>query len=369
MRILYVIHSLKYGGAERQLVELTKFISRTFHEIYIVCLNREEEGYDDIVLNAGIKIYYALRSSKYDLKPIVTIYRYIKQHKIQLVHTFENIGSLFGLIAAKLSGIPVVCSAIRNGKDQNYKLKISTKVIANFADILVANSQAGFKNRFRSIKPNFKVIYNGIDFKRFKNNYSDTSRLKEGIGIKEYKKVVGMVASLSKNKDHRTLLNAAQIIVKEYPDTVFLIIGDGKERNYLEDIVTKMNLRKNVIFLGYRNDVDSLLNILDVAVLQTNTDVHLEGISNAVIEAMAVGIPVIASEGGGTDEIIKNRINGITVKPKSPIETADAIKTILNNEQKAKRLSENAKIFVKEKFNYKRYVEEYENIYKNLVIR
>ena len=98
-----------------------------------------------------------------------------------------------------------------------------------FADILVSNSRAGFNNRFKTFRKSFKVVYNGIDFKRFENEIYDIREMKANIGIADSRKIVGMVASFSKNKDQRTLLNAATIVLKEYPETCFLFIGDGRQ--------------------------------------------------------------------------------------------------------------------------------------------
>lgn len=367
MKLLYIIHSLKFGGTERQLVELIKGLSRHQYDAHIICLDNAAEGYTDILNQIGINIQYFCRSYKYDLRPVFSIYRYIKENQIDVVHTFENLGSVFGLSAAKLSGRPVVCSAIRSAIDEDFKLKISTKILARFADIFVANSRSGLINRFSSIKPHFRVVYNGIDFNRFEKGKIDTLKIKKDNGLIDFKHVIGMVGSLSHRKDHGTLLNAVPLVLQKYPKTCFLLIGDGKERKKLESTVRHLGLKENVLFLGYRNDVDQLIQIFDIAVLQTNSDVILEGISNAILEAMTVGVPVVASKGGGSNEIVKNNVNGVLVKPKNPQETAKAIIGILRDKNRAKRLANNAKILVREKFNLQRYTEEYENIYRELV--
>ena len=366
MKILFIIHSLKFGGAERQLIELAKGLSKKKYECHIACLDSYKEGYSLESAQKNIVVHNFIRKNKFDIYPVFLVYRYIIKNNINLIHTFENLGSLFGLIAGKYAGKPVVCSAIRSGRDKDFKIKISTKIIAMFADILVSNSRAGFNNRFKTIRKSFKVVYNGIDFKRFEKNNYDIREIKKNIGIVDSKKVVGMVASFSNNKDQRTLLNAATIVLKEYPETCFVLIGDGRQRKNLELLARQLNLTENVYFLGYRNDVDQLIRIFDVAVLQTNTDVIVEGLSNAIIEAMAVELPVIATEGGGTGEIIRNNINGIIVKPKSPHETAIAIKEILKNRKKAKKMGVNAKLYVKNFFNIENSVKEYEKIYKEL---
>ena len=183
MKILFVIHSLKFGGAERQLVELVKGLKENLYGIHVVCLDHDNDGYRSNLENAGIIINNFFRTNKYDLRPVLKIMRYVKKENIQVIHTFDNLGSLFGLIASKLSGRSVLCSVIRDCKDKNLKLKISKKIIAKLSDVCVSNSHAGFNNRFKKIKPNFKVVYNGIDFKRFNFPEDNIFKIKNSIGI------------------------------------------------------------------------------------------------------------------------------------------------------------------------------------------
>jgi len=341
-------------------------LNQDLYKVHLICLENASEGYTELLSKEGIEIRYFFRSYKYDLRPAFSIYRYIKEKQIDLIHTFENLGSLYGLLAAKFSGRSVISSAIRNSKDENFKLKISKKIFAQFADILVSNSQAGFINRFNKLRPHYRVVYNGVDFTRFQNEKIDLLGIKDELGVTNFKYIVGMVASLSENKDQDTLLDAAPLILEFFPDTLFLFIGDGPRRKILSEKVRQTGLNNNVIFLGYRNDVERLMQIFDVAILLTNSDIILEGISNAIIEAMIVGIPVVASQGGGTDEIVKHDVNGVLVPPKSIQKTAEAVIELLKDKPKAKRLSKTAKISVTQKFSLYKYVKEYEDVYQEL---
>ena len=366
MKILFIIHALKFGGTERQLVELAKGLAARNHNVRIICIDKPGEGYAYLLVKSGIKIHYLRRSTKYDIKPVFAISRYIKQNQIDLVHTFENLGSLYGLIAAKFAKKPVICSAVRSAFDENKVLKISTLFIARYADILVANSHVGLANRFSKLKLNYRVVYNGIDLNRFKNNQAETRQIKEQLKVSKFKNIVGMVASLSHRKDHETLLKAIPRVIEAFPESCFLLIGDGKERTKLERLASKMGLDHAVSFLGYRNDVDKLIKVLDVAVLQTNTDIIMEGMSNSLLEMMASGIPVVASRGGGTDELIENNVNGLLVAPKTPDETARAIIYLLSNKEEAARLTANAKTHVHSNFSIQKCLSEYEKIYKEI---
>lgn len=365
IRLLFVIDSLGFGGAERQLVELVKGISRKGgYEIHLVSLMRSDQGYADIVASLGIEVLYFPRSYKYDVfGPLFLLIRYIRENRIELVHTFMNMGSLFGVAAAKLTGRPVVCSAIRDAKDTSSSEKYLKRILARLADIYVANSHAGFTNRFRKMRSHFQVVYNGVDFSRFKGNHCDQETLKAELGISGFSHIVGMVGSLSRNKDQATLLRAAPKILELFPKTVFLLVGDGETMASLEGQVRAQSLEGNVLFAGFRNDVDRLYPLMDVCVLLTNSHVHLEGIPNVLVEAMACGVPVVASTGGGTDELLEDGRYGLLVPPNTPEVVAEAIVGLLAGLDKAVVLATAAQASVLERFGLERYVSDYEKLY------
>ncbi len=365
MKLLFIIHSLKFGGTERQLIELVKGLDKNHYKIHIICLEHNENRYRDIDDAPDISIIYFSRSYKYDVSPIKAICKYIINQRIDLIHTFESLGSLFGLFCAKFTKRPIVCSAIRDAKDKNLKLKISKRLVAMFSDIVVSNSFAGFHNRFHSIRPNFRVIYNGMDFRRFLTSLKTDQKNRDSVlGASDFKHIVGMIASLTDRKDHDTLLEAAPEILSVCPGVAFLIIGDGPEKNRLVKKCHHLGLDRNVIFTGYRQDVDEIYKILDISVLLSNSDIHFEGISNAIIEALANGVPVVASSGGGTDEVITHNLNGILVTPKNKSEAASAIIDLIQNREKAEKLAAAGKIFAERTFGLDRYVELHEKLYQ-----
>jgi len=369
VRILFVIDSLGIGGAERQLVELLKGLHATGrYELHLVTLMEVNKGYNDIVDSLGIKIKVFPRHLRYDIiSPLFPIAAYIIRYNIDLVHGFLNMGSLFGLLAAKLTRKPVVCSAIRNAKDKSLKEKLLIRFIAKSADITVANSTAGLANRFHQMKPNFKVIYNGLDFSRFDFSRLDREQLRSQLGLLGFDYVVGMVASFSEHKDHETFFLAAREVLRKLPKVAFLLVGDGKMRESLESRVRDLEIKKNVIFAGYREDVDKIYSIMDVCVLLTNAKVRLDGVANSLIEAMVAGVPVIASAGGGTDEFLQNGKQGLVVAPYDYRGTAKAILELLNAQGRVKDLVKEARRQVYSMFNLERYVSDYEELYKGLI--
>jgi glycosyltransferase involved in cell wall biosynthesis len=364
-KILFLIDSFDCGGAERQMVELLKcFSNESKFELHVGSLLRaKSEGYEQIVKKLDLKFQYFPRKYKYDLSPILQICKYIKTNNIQIVQTFLNLGSLFGVIAARVTFTPVVCSAIRNAKDMSFKWKYLNKFLALISDRFVFNSTAGLKSRYRHLKSNFRIVYNGVDFSRFDNDIFQIEKLKIVFGLTDFSHIIGMVSSLSKTKDHETLFKAAPAVIAKFPNICFLIIGDGHLRKHLEYIVLHLGIERNVVFTGYRSDVDRIYHILDICILLSNSKIHCEGISNALIEAMACRIPVIATNDGGTPEFIQNRTTGLLVPPLSATDAANAMIELLSNCDFAKKLADNGQKVAKKRFDLARYKQEYENLY------
>jgi len=369
MKILFVIDSLRFGGTERQLVELIKGLIRSGSDsnITVACLKRDNNSYAHEIKALGIPVHYFPRKFKLDVVPIFLLTRWISQNRIDIVHSYNNLGALFGGIAAKLSSKPLVCSAIRDAKDWNLFSKISKCFLSHISDAFISNSISGFRNRFKTIKPHFHVIYNGMDMQRFEKDRSKIEKLKSSLDLQSFKTTVGMVAALSKRKDHETFCYAAVEVLKCNPDIRFLVIGDGEKRYEIEHLVHLLGIKENFTFLGYRKDCDQLTSILDISVLLTNTAYHFEGVSNAIIEAMASGVPVIATMGGGTDEIIEDGYNGFLVDPNHPKQVSEKILRILNDRSLYVKLSKTAFKSIAHLCDMDNYVDSHKKIYSNLL--
>ncbi len=365
MKILFLIDSFGFGGAERQFVELIKGLhKKKIYEIHVGCLLKVPYGYVSIIESLGIKVNYFERNSRFGvIKPTVEIYRYINQNQIDIIQSFMSMGSLFGGIAARLARKPVICSAIRDGMNSTFRESIIKRIIAVLSNVLISNSYAGFHNRFKRMQPKFKVIYNGMDFSRFQIQQTNSMELKKELGIEKFRHVICMVASLTKNKDHSTLLDAISKVLKLYPKTGLLIVGDGSNKQWISKTIKEFQIEENVVMSGFRNDVDQIYGLVDICVLLTNTDNHLEGISNALTEAMVSQIPVIATKGGGTDELIKNMHTGVLVPSKNGLKVAERIVNLIEDEDERKKIALEGQKHILKQFNLERYITEYEALY------
>ena len=175
--------------------------------------------------------------------------------------------------------------------------------------------------------------------------------------------LITMVATFSDKKDYKTLIDAAIELCREDPDYVFVLIGDGPTKASLQLKVKEAGLADRILFPGKRSDVESILQITDIGALMTYT----EGLSNAIIEYMAMGLPVIASRGGGTDELIEEGFNGYMVDTESKDQLKERIMLLKNDRKMLKNIGRNAYKWVREQFDIAKKTAEYENLYYTLV--
>lgn len=375
IRLLFVSPSLCIGGAERQLVQLLQNLDPQRYAITVAVFigadQVAQEGfYRQVSELQNVSLKVLSRSGRFDLLgPVRSLVRLIRAERIQLVHTFLNLASTFGLVAARITGVPIVASAIRDSQDLNVVYRLCRIAQAWGTDILVSNSEAGFDNRFRRRRANFRVIGNGLDLRRFDVRPEVVAQLREELQLSRFGQLVGMVATLSDFKDHAAFLQIAARVVAERPQTGFLLIGDGPNRPALEALSAQLKLVDNVVFTGYRSDIDVLTGLLDVACLLTNYRVISEGLPNAVMEAMACSVPVIATDGGGTVEILQDGVEGYLVAQNDVDVCSREILRLLADDRLRQTMGRAGRATIERKFSLAACVSGYEHLYSELLGR
>ena len=368
MHILFVIDSLRPGGAQRQLVELIRGLDKSRYKMSLVVNREENTRYKEILQDIGVPIYCFQRKNRFDISPLIKIIKFIRDSDVDVVHPYLVLGSIFGVTAARITAKKVVCCAIRTAYDANLLEKVVCRLLPYFCDYFVSNSESGFKNRFRKISGNFRIIRNGIDLSSFKSNWEVQKSIVNELQLDGRRCVIGKIASLSHKKDHETFLCAAHILLQKNPNLIFLVVGKSVD-NRLEELKylsQQLGIQDSIVFTGYRPDVEQLIQLLDIVVLLTQKN-YAEGMPNAVIEGMAAKKPVIATRGGGTDEIIQDGVNGILVTPASPDELAGSILKLIRDRALASKLAKNGRLFVEQNLGMERYIKQYDELYQNLV--
>ena len=359
MKILYVIESLTSGGKERRLVSLIKELLRRDIEAIEIIILSDDIHYKEIY-EFDIKIHAFERNIKKDIRILAKFNKVLKKFNPDVVHCWDNIAAFhFGPIC-KIRKIPFINSMISTAPP---KLSLFSKryffyvISYPFSDVILTNSNAGLYS-YRVPKNKGKYIYNGFDFNRanVKNN-KDNIRAKFTI---ETKYVVGMTGGFYDRKDYPTFVKAAEIVLSNRNDVTFIGIGGGPDLDTIKNSVAQKHKSK-FRFTGKQDDVESIVNIFDIGVLATFT----EGISNAIMEYMILEKPVIATDGGGTNELVIDNVNGFLVEQGNAKEIAKKIEFLLENPGTSLIMGKKGKERIKNNFSIDKMINQTIQLYKD----
>ncbi len=346
------------GGKERRLTELMKaFRSNAGMQFELVVMH-EEIHYHEI-FDLGINIHYLIRKTKKDISVFFKFYKICKNFKPDLVHCWDSMTAVYSIPACTLLNIKYVNGMIVDApQKQNVFNKnwLRAKFTFLFSNIIIGNSKAGLAAYSAPKRKSF-FIYNGFNFNRT-NNITATETILEQFDIKT-KYVVGMVATFSEYKDYCTYFKAAQILLKNRNDITFLAIGANTESSSAKAFI-EHNYMSHFRLLGKRSGVESLINVMDICVLSTFT----EGISNSILEYMAMAKPVVASAGGGTDEIVADGQTGFLVVQSDPEAMANKIEILLNDAELRKSMGLKGQERVRTIFSLSHMANSYISLYE-----
>lgn len=369
IKIVLVIDLLGTGGAERQLIELVKNIDREKFEISVVSLSTEKTDLLSELIENNIEVKLIDQWGKICIPTFINLYKFIKLKRPDIVHTYLFTASLYGRIVARLAGVPFVISSERSTEVWKKKSYIITDyILSKFTNRIIVNAKAIKEMLIKREKipaKKIQVIYNGLDLNRLISKETNIEEIKKKLNIFNGNKIIGIVGRLTKEKDHITFLRAAKIISDYYDNANFLVVGGGDLRGELEGYASVLGISNKVIFTGKTNNVAETLRAIDVFV---STSLY-EGCSNAILEAMASGLPVVATKVGGNPEIVNDGLTGILVPPRNPDLLAEAVLSLLNNPELRKTMGKNGRERIESDFILSKMVSNTEGVYESLVSR
>ncbi len=362
MKILYVIGTLGLGGAERRLVELLKGLRARRSLVCELVVLSDTVFYDD-VNRLGIAVHKVVRKTNKDPRVFRELYRICRRFQPDIVHAWESMPALYAAPIARLLGIKFINGMIMDATANpraHPKLWLREKLTFPLSDMIVANSRAGLMAH-RAPRSKACWIHNGIDLARFENLEGETS-VRKRFDI-QTPRIVGMVARFSPLKDYGTYLHAAVRILRQRSDVTFLAVGDGPTLEACRKMVPP-ECRGAIRFPGRRKQIESLVNTFDIGVLLTNPDRHGEGISNAILEYMALGKPVIATDGGGTPELVVPGETGFLVPPHDAGRLAEKITYLLDHEDAAQTLGRGGRTRAEREFTLEKMTDQTVALYQ-----
>ena len=330
VRVMLLIDTLVAGGKERQLVELVKGLSLRDDVHAVLVILSEKIEYEEV---RGLKVplYTFRRKTERDLGVLWKMVRLAREFRPDVIHSWELMCSVYAVPLKIAVGAKLVNGTVRNAPARIRafsRLSVRHHLTRPFSDVILGNSEKGL-DAYGVPAGKRHCIYNGFDMQRLAG-LPEAKEIRRELGIATTF-VVGMVGNFSEKKDQPTLIRAARSVLERNNDVTFLFIGAG---DLLEQCRDLAGGEERIRFLGRREDVEAIVNAFDIGVLSTFT----EGISNSVMEYMALGKPVIASIGGGTGELVIDQKTGYLVPTGDANVLADRILYLLSHPGEARSM-------------------------------
>jgi len=357
MNVSFIVDSLRAGGKEKQLFYLIRGISSS-HSVQLILFH--DIVYYDEIFQLPVKVEILHKSSKSFIANIISLNKLLNGFQPDIVHSWISLGTIMVLPhIVRHKNVRLVSSIRYAGKIRRSLFgKAMHQISYHYSDSIISNSAKGLEVEKLIGCSKAITIYNGIDTAVFFNYKRETTTSK----LPKFIHKVIMVGNFTDAKDYSTFIRAAEIVISKMRDVCFICVGDGFLRKKNEFLAGKL-LNESIYFLGLRNDIPALLKSANVGILLSNTNGHAEGISNSIMEYMAAGLPVIATNAGGTPEIVKDGINGYLVPAFNAQIVAERITYLLQHTVTANEMGKNGQDLICNKFSVEKMIREYENHY------
>lgn len=361
-RVVHVVCSLEVGGLERVVCDLAR--SSKAVAPAVICLVTTGMLAEELQARAIPVRVIEMKGSRISI--LRRICRAVRELRPAILHCHNLLAHLHGSLAARICGVRHVIltkhGAFMPTGGLSWRLSRQlmrrSQVVAVSEEIRTLLRAVLGPKRARSVH----YIPNGIALGAYRN-LPAPSESRRMLGWPESGPLIGMVARLARDKGHENLLRAFHLVRQTSPESRLVLVGEGPMRRLIEDTVASMGLQGHVDLVGERRDVPQILAALDVFVLPSLS----EGVPLTILEAMAAGLPVIATSVGGIPQVVLHEQTGLLVPPESPRELAAAICRLLQNADEAVRLGQKGRQRVERAFSVDQMVARYEDLYRGIL--
>jgi glycosyltransferase involved in cell wall biosynthesis len=364
MKVLQLISSsYGYYGAERVCVTLAAELEKIGVESVVGAFrNAHKETHLEVLKQAhqcGLKTEEVSCKGRFDWNSVVAIRGLVKRHGIDIIHCHNIKPNLYSWLAARKSDVALIstCHSLKLGTLESWLISVLDRCILHAFDRVVLVSDE-MKTQVRRFALPADTIYNGIDLGPFSRPKSD---MREKMNWTQ-RPVIGAIGRLSPEKGIKYLLRAAAKVLEVIPNAMFLIVGDGPDRQSLEAEATALGVQASVCFLGMREDIPELLSCMDVLAMPSLT----EGTPLALLEAMASGLAVVASRVGSIPVVVQDRVSGIMVSPGDANALAAGLVDLLLDNGARLRVGQIARETVEMNFSAASMARSYLQVYRSM---
>jgi glycosyltransferase involved in cell wall biosynthesis len=363
--IVHVAASTAMGGAEQVIFSLASAIDRNLFQcrfVLFVDVRRPPCELQHMLQGRSEDVVVINIRRTLEVRQIIELYRVLKASQPHVLHTHGYRCDMLGLVMARLLHIPVV-STVHGWTSATARLRFYEwchRWVLRYFDGVITVSDSIRQILLRSGVHSGKIVKlnNALDTALFVGR-NDGQGFREEVGICQQARVIGTVGRLSSEKGLDDFLKAGARLIARDPTIILLIVGDGPERWKLEALADSLGIAQAVVFCGYRRDVLRIYPALDLFVLPSLT----EGIPIALLEAMASGKPVVASNVGGIPEVVEDGVTGLLVPPRDVNQLADKMWSLLITPDAAVELGGRARRCVENQFDVRQWIKRIEGMY------
>ena len=370
IRVLYLVDNLSFGGGERGCGQLSTGLNR---DRFQTCLAAHPGGkLEEIVRQGGIQFFPLDMSRKFNFTTWRQLRGLISENGINIVHSEGMRADFLARLACRnIPSTAVICTVamLIEGYDVSPLKKIVYKIADRFSSRYVTHYIAVSKALKQRLvgelgipADRVSVIYNGVELDQYNPNLYTSDDARRSLGIPDGGPLVGTIGRLVYQKNFSCFLKAAHHVHLKRKQVKFVIVGHGEEESHLKSLAESLGISQVCTFAGLRFDTAKVLSALDIFVLPS----ILEGLPRIVIEAMAMERPIVATDIDGVREELRHDETGLLVPPADPAALAEAILSLLDNQEKARRLGRAARKDAEQRFNLERTLMDVETLYEKL---
>ena len=361
-KIMHITYDMRIGGTEMVIKNLIDGADKSQFDMSVLCIESPLGPFAEDLIKDGIKFHELNRQPGFDKSLIKNIRKIIKQNNIDIIHCHQYTPWVYGVIAAMFTRSKVIFT--EHGRfypdSSTWKRKLINPVLNCFTDQVTAISKATKQAlvEFENIPAkDIEVIYNGIAPLTF--DAEKVEALRKSLNIPDNHTVLGTVARFDPIKNHTMMLKAFAKVLNQQPNCTLLIVGDGEERANIENCITELGIKNNVILAGYEPKPAEHIALMDIFLLSSLS----EGTSMTLLEAMSIGKPCVVTDAGGNPEVIQHQYNGLVTQNNDINAFFNGIQRLLNKALQ-ETMQENAIETFNNKFSAIKMINTFHNLYK-----
>lgn len=367
-KVLWLIKGLGLGGAEKLLSLSLPYIDRDKYDYEVAYLLPWKNALVDDFRREDIPVHCLNQSRPYDIRTLWRLNRLLRNENVDVLHVHLPYSGIMGRIASRMSPVKAVVYTEHNLWQRYHKItSLFNKITYRWNDAVIAVSnevEHSIRDNYSvNGKPKLDVIPNGVDIALLQNVMARKRDIRPEFGIPADHAIVVHVANFTPKKRHCDLLEAVKLVINKNCKVTFILVGQGPLQEKTEADARRLGIEDNVVFAGFRADATDIMAAADMFVLPS----QFEGMPVSMLEAMALGTPVIASRVGGIPEVLEDRLDGILIDAMEPGQLADSVLRLLADQDLRATLSNKALIKVRQKFSIEDMVRSTESVYDEML--